>query len=133
MNISTKPPSSGHLRTADSFAQTLRCPLFGGFIALEVTRVKSSKGSLIDVMLTNRPRRFKHTSLIETGMSDCYMLILSLFRAFFKHISAKTIEYRNYSKFSPEAFLKTKNVTKVSSAIVNLNSMICFQTFSEQF
>ena len=84
-------------------------------------------------MLTNKPRRFKHTSLIETGMSDCYMLILSLFRAFFKHISAKTREYRNCSKFSPEAFLKTKNLTKVSSAIVNINSMICFQTFSEKF
>ena len=38
-------------------------------------------------------------------MSDCHKLILSLFRAFFKRIPAKTIEYRNYSKFSPEAFL----------------------------
>ena len=31
--------------------------------------------------------------------------MLSLFRAFFKRIPAKTIEYRNYGKFSPEAFL----------------------------
>ena len=38
-------------------------------------------------------------------MSDCHKLILSLFRAFFKRVPAKTIEYRNYSKFSPEAFL----------------------------
>ena len=37
-------------------------------------------------------------------MSDCHKLILSLFRAFFKRIPAKTIEYRNYSKFSTEAF-----------------------------
>ena len=56
-------------------------------------------------MLTNRPRSFHHTSLIETGMSDCHKLILSLFRAFFKRIPAKTIEYRHYSQFSPEAFL----------------------------
>ena len=104
MNISTKPPNSGHLRTANSFAQTLRCPLVGGFTALVVTRVKSSKGSSIDVMLTNRPRRFNHTSLIETGMSDSYKLILSLIRVFFKRIPAKTIDYRNYNKFSPEAF-----------------------------
>ena len=71
----------------------------------EVTCVRSSLGSSIDVMLTNRPRSFHHTSLIETGMSDCHKLILSLFRVFFKRLPAKTIEYRNYSKFSPEAFL----------------------------
>ena len=74
-------------------------------LILEVTCVKSSKGSSIDVMLTNRPRRFHHTSLIETGLSDCHKLILPFFRAFFKRIPAKTIEYRNYSKFTPEAFL----------------------------
>ena len=62
-------------------------------------------GSSIDMMLTNRPKIFHHTSLIETGLSDCHKLILSFFRAFFKRIPAKTIEYRNYSKFSPEAFL----------------------------
>ena len=57
-------------------------------------------------MLTNRPRRFHHTSFIETGLSDCPKLTWSFFRAFFKRIPAKTIEYRNYSKLSPEAFLR---------------------------
>ena len=71
----------------------------------EVTCVKSSVGSLINVMLPNRPRSLHHSSLIETGLSDCHKLILSFLRAFFKQIPAKTIEYRNYSKFSPEAFL----------------------------
>ena len=42
----------------------------------EVTFVKSSVGSSIDVMLKNRPRSFYHTNLIETGMSDCHKLIL---------------------------------------------------------
>ena len=32
-------------------------------------------------------------------------MIPSFFRAFFKRIPAKTIEYRNYSQFSPEDFL----------------------------
>ena len=56
-------------------------------------------------MLTNRPRSFHHSSLIETGLSNCHKLILSLFKAFFKRIPEKTIEYRKYSKFSSEAFL----------------------------
>ena len=55
-------------------------------------------------MLINRPRSFHHTSLIETGLSDCHKLILSSLRTFFKRIPAKTIEYRNYSEFCPEAF-----------------------------
>ena len=59
----------------------------------------------IHAMQTNRPRSFHHTNLIETGLSDCHKLILSLLRTFFKPIPAKTIEYRNYSKFSPKAFL----------------------------
>ena len=71
----------------------------------EVTCVKSSVGSSIDGRVTNRPKRFHHTSLIETGLSDFHELILSFFRAFFKRIPAKTIEYRNYIKFSPEAFI----------------------------
>ena len=53
-------------------------------------------GPSIDVMLTNRPGSFHHTSLIKTGMSDCHKLMLSLFRALFKRISPKTIKYRNY-------------------------------------
>ena len=56
-------------------------------------------------MLTSRSRSFHHTSLIETGMSDFRELILSLYRALFKRIPAKTIEYRNYGKFRPETFL----------------------------
>ena len=83
----------------------------------------------------NRPRNFQRTSLIETGMSDCHKLILSLFRAFFKRITTKTIQYLNCSNFSLEAFSTnwTKNSTKVSCTIVKINSMICFQIFSEQF
>ena len=61
------------------------------------------------VMLTNRPRHFHHTSLIETGLRDYHKLILSFFRAFFKRIPAKTIAYRNYSKFNPEFFLHERD------------------------
>ena len=57
--------------------------------------VKSSVGSSIDVMLTNRPRSFHHTSIIETGMSECHKLILSFFSAYFKRMPAKTLEYRS--------------------------------------
>ena len=71
----------------------------------EVTCVNSSVGSSIDVMVTNGPKLFHHTSLIEICLSDFHKLILSFFRAFLKLTPAKTIEYRSYRKFSSEAFL----------------------------
>ena len=89
----------------------------------------------IHVMQTNRPRSFHHTNLIETGLSDCHKLILSLLRTFFKPIPAKTIEYRNYSKFSPNAFLHELDQELNKGIIYNsqVNSTISFQIFSEQF
>ena len=58
-----------------------------------VTCVKSQNGTSIDVMLTNRPRSFHNTSLIETDLSDCHKMIVSVFGAFFKRLPAKVIEY----------------------------------------
>ena len=73
-----------------------------------VTCINSSVGSSIDVMLTNGLSRFHHTSLIETGMSDCHKL-LSLFRAFFKRIPAKTIEQQiQFRNFSPRTGPRTQ-------------------------
>ena len=53
--------------------------------------VKPEVGYSIDVIGTNRPRSFHHTSLIETGMNDCHKLIQPFFRVYFKQMSAKTI------------------------------------------
>ena len=64
-----------------------------------VTCVKSQNGTSIDVIFINRPRSFHNTSLIETGLSDCHKMIVSVFRAFFKWLPAKVIEYRNYKTF----------------------------------
>ena len=38
-------------------------------------------------------------------MSDYHKLVLSFFRAYFKRMPGKTIEYRSYSKFSADVFL----------------------------
>ena len=58
-----------------------------------IAGVNSLVGFSIDLMLTKRPRSFHHNSLIETGTSDCYKLIISFFRTFFNRIPAKIIEY----------------------------------------
>ena len=97
-----------------------------------VACVKSSVVSSIDVMLTNKPISLHHTSLIETGLSDCHKLILSFFRAFFKWTPAKTIEYRNYSKFSPEAFLR-KLDQELNKEIIYYSQDKQYDLFSDIF
>ena len=42
----------------------------------DITCIKSQNGTSIDVMLTNKPRRFHNTSLIETGLSHCHKIII---------------------------------------------------------
>ena len=56
---------------------------------------KSQSDTSTDAMLTNRPTRsFHNTSLIETGLSNCHKIIVSVFRAFFKRFRlSKVIEY----------------------------------------
>ena len=69
------------------------------------------------MMLTNRPRSFHNTSLIETGLSNCHKMIVSAFRAFFKRLLVKVVEYCNYKTFDHSEFLQNldQELIKVNS------------------
>ena len=84
-----------------------------------VTCVKSQNGTSIDVMLTNRLKSFQNTSLIETGSSDCHKMMVSVFRAFFKRLQAKVIEYRNYKTFDQNEFLRNLDQELIKSNSYN--------------
>ena len=84
-----------------------------------VTCVKSQSGTSIAVMLTNRPRSFHNTSLIETGLSDRHKMIVSVFRAFFKKLPAKVIKYRNYKTFDQNEFLRNIDQELIESNSYN--------------
>ena len=66
-------------------------------------------------MLTNSPRSFHNTSLIEAGLSDCHKMIVAVFRAFFRRLPAKVIEYRNYKTFDQNEFLRNLDQELVQS------------------
>ena len=61
-----------------------------------VTCVRSQNGTSTDVMLTNTPRSFYNSSVIETALSDCHKTTVSAFRAFIKKFPAKVKEYQNH-------------------------------------
>ena len=62
----------------------------------DITCAKSTNGTSIDVLLTNKSRCFHHKATFETDVSDCHILILSFFKAYFRKLPSKYIEYRNY-------------------------------------
>ena len=62
------------------------------------------KGSCIDLILTNRRYSFKHTSFIETGLSDHHHLISSMMKTTFEKEESKVLVYQNYKNFSFNSF-----------------------------
>ena len=54
------------------------------------TCTKKSDGSSLDVFLTNHPRCFQHTCVIETALSDHHKLIGSFLKSKFSRIPLKT-------------------------------------------
>ena len=75
-------------------------------IVKEPTCFKSEKGSLIDIILTNKPRSFKKTQGFVTGLSDFHKLVVTVLRSFYKKLSPKSISYRNNKTFDENSFLR---------------------------
>ena len=71
----------------------------------DITCVESTNGTSTDVLVTNISRCFHHTATFEIGLSDCPKLILTFFKAYFKKLPPKYIEYRNYRNFKENNFL----------------------------
>ena len=61
--------------------------------------------SLMDIILTNRPRSFKNSVAIETGLSGHHKMVVTVLKCHFVRIQPKTIHYRDYHQFSPDAFI----------------------------
>ena len=57
------------------------------------------KPTFIDLILTNMPRSFQSTCVIETGLSDFYLMTLTVMRKNFRKIKPSIINYRSYNNF----------------------------------
>ena len=60
----------------------------------------------IDLILTNEPRSFQTTCVIETGLSDLHLMTLTVMRKSFKKLMPRVINYRSYKHFSNEVFME---------------------------
>ena len=62
--------------------------------------------SCIDLILTNRPRSFQNTTVVETGLSDFHLLTITVLKTYFKKVPPKIISYRDYKNYSHYYFRK---------------------------
>ena len=63
-----------------------------------------SNPASIDLILTNVPRSFQSTCVVQTGLSDFHLMILTVIRKSFKKYQPKTINYRSHKNFSNENY-----------------------------
>ena len=78
-------------------------------------------------MITNRPKSFQESEVIETGLSDFHKMSLMVMKVFYNKQKPKIIQYRKYKDFSNEAF-----VHELESALSRF-SQISFGTFKSTF
>ena len=74
-------------------------------------------------MITNRPKSFQNSEVIETGLSDFHKMSLTVMKVFYNKQKPKIIQYRKYKDFSNEAFMH-----ELESALARF-SQISFGTF----
>ena len=58
----------------------------------------------IDLSLTNVPRTFQSTYVVETVLSDLHLMTLTIMRKSLQKYQPKTINYRSFKIFSNEKY-----------------------------
>ena len=61
--------------------------------------------SCVDLFITNRPKSFQNSTVIETGLSDFLKMSLTVMKVFHKKQRPKIVRYRNYRHFDNEFFI----------------------------
>ena len=61
--------------------------------------------SCIDLMLTNMPKSFQSSLVLETGLSDFHKMTLTVMKVFYKKQNPNIIKYRNYKNFDNNSFM----------------------------
>ena len=79
-------------------------------LAKQKTCFKNS--SWIDLILTNSPRSFQNSSVLEAGLSGFHKLATTVLKQYFPELKAKVVNYRDYRKFRNVKFrIKRDNET----------------------
>ena len=56
------------------------------------TCFKTARGTLLDMLLTNKPNSLQKTGVCETGLSNCHKMVFRTFRSTFIRLPQKIIK-----------------------------------------
>ena len=73
--------------------------------------------SCIDLILTNKPRSFQKSSVLETGLSDFHLLTFTILKTHFRKKTPQIVRYRDFKRYSIEGF---QHDLEVKLSTVNL-------------
>ena len=65
------------------------------------------KPRCVDLILTNRPKSFQTTSVIETGLSDFHRMTVSVLKMRFRKLPPRIISYRDFSNYHNANFINS--------------------------
>ena len=87
----------------------------------EPTCYKSpNKPSCFYLTLTNKPRNFKHSCVIETGLSDFHRMTVTVMKATFEKLQPRVVNYRDYKYFENYRF-RADLLSELSQANIEEN------------
>ena len=78
---------------------------------------KTTRGTLLDVLLTKRPNSLQKTGVCETGINNCRKMVFTIFRSTFIRLYSKIIKYRNYKGFNENIFCHELDQTLLKGEI----------------
>ena len=79
------------------------------------------KPSCIDLLLTNRPKSFQNSSVVETALSDIHKMTVKVKKTIFEKLKPRVSYFRNRNEFCNETF-GTQLLTKLSLENFNNSS-----------
>ena len=101
------------------------CQIYGckNIVIVKTSFKNPINPTCIDLIITNKPKSFQESEVIETGLSDFHKMSLTVMKLFNNKQKTKTIQYRKHKGFSNEAFMH-----ELESALTKF-SQISFGTF----
>ena len=80
--------------------------------------------SCIDVMLTNRSACFENSMTVETGLSDCHKMTVTVMKKYFKKREPITIIYRDYKSFDGVKFRDELKKELIKAQVITIDDFI---------
>ena len=66
----------------------------------------TTKPTCIDLIITNRPKCFQDSVVIETGLSDFHKMSAKVTKMYYTKEKPSTVRYRKFKNFCNDSFIK---------------------------